>query len=222
MIVTVYGGPHGQTVTDSWSAVPPFSHLLAGRGFLVFTLDNRGTAGRGQAFETPIFRDLGKMELRDQLAGVTYLKSLPFVDTERIAISGWSYGGFLTLYAATHAPHVFRAAVAGAPVADWALYDTIYTERYMGTPTSNPEGYASSAPTRAAGMLDTELLLIHGVLDDNVHFASTVSFVDALTKAGKPYELLLGPKEPHGFASREARLARDRAILAHFERHLKP
>jgi dipeptidyl-peptidase-4 len=162
------------------------------------------------------------VELEDQLSGVEYLKSLPFVDAKRIGITGWSYGGYLTLFAVTNAPDVFWAAAAGAPVADWALYDSIYTERYMGTPTSNPRGYEASAPVRKASEVRAALLLLHGTDDDNVHLANTVTFVDALTKAGRPYSLLLGPRQSHGFTSREARQARDHALLAHFEQHLLP
>ena len=140
VIVSVYGGPHAQTVTNAWEHVSPRDSLLASRGFLVFKLDNRGMAARGTAFEFPLHRDMGRVELQDQLTGVEHLKSLPFVDPGRIGITGWSYGGYLTLYALTNAPSVFKAGVAGAPVTDWKHYDSIYTERYMGTPREQPEG----------------------------------------------------------------------------------
>lgn len=219
-IVSVYGGPHAQVVTNSWSTSSPFEHLLASRGFVVFSLDNRGSAGRGHAFEAPIHRDMGRVELEDQLAGVEHLKSLPFVDPSRIGIYGWSYGGYLTLYALTRAPQVFKAGVAGAPVTDWKHYDTIYTERYMGTPDDNPEGYETSSPLARAGDLQAALLLIHGTGDDNVHLANTMAFVDALIKAGRPHSLLLHPGQMHGFRDKASRIARDRAILRHFETHL--
>ncbi|HEY7513427.1 MAG TPA: S9 family peptidase, partial [Vicinamibacteria bacterium] len=182
---------------------------------------NRGSAGRGLAFESPIFRDMGKIELEDQLVGVDYLKSLPFVDPARLGLYGWSYGGYLTLYAATRAPDVWKAAVAGAPVTDWSFYDSIYTERYMRTPATNAQGYETSSPLKKAGALQTDLLLIHGTSDDNVHLANTVAFVDALIKAGRAYSLLVHPRERHAFRDRASRTARDAAILRHFETRLK-
>ena len=221
VIVSVYGGPHAQTVTNAWEHVSPRDSLLASRGFLVFKLDNRGMAARGTAFEFPLHRDMGKVELQDQLVGVDHLRSLPFVDPGRIGITGWSYGGYLTLYALTNAPSVFKAAVAGAPVTDWKHYDSIYTERYMGTPENNPKGYETSSPLQKAAALEADLLLIHGASDDNVHLANTMAFVAALVKAGKPYALQVHPRQLHGFRPKEDRIARDRALLAHFERTLR-
>ena len=222
VVVSVYGGPHAQTVTNAWGSVSSFDHLLAGRGFLVWSLDNRGSAHRGTAFEAPIQGDLGRVELVDQLAGVEYLRALPYVDPERLGIWGWSYGGYMTLYALTHAPEVFKAGVAGAPVTDWTSYDTIYTERYMGTPQGNPQGYETSSPLKKAGELRAELLIIHGSADDNVHLANTLAFVAELIKAGRPHALLVHPRQMHGFRRKDDRIARDRAILAHFERTLRP
>jgi dipeptidyl-peptidase-4 len=222
VIVSVYGGPHAQTVTNSWSHVSPRDSLLASRGFLVFKLDNRGMAARGTAFEFPLHRAMGKVELQDQLAGVAHLKSLPYVDPARIGITGWSYGGYLTLYALVNAPDVFRAGVAGAPVTHWKHYDTIYTERYMSTPQDNPEGYEAASPLSKAGALTAELLLIHGMADDNVHVANTIAFVGALVKAGRPYQLRLHPGQLHGFRSKEDKIASDHELVAHFERTLQP
>ncbi len=222
VVIDVYGGPHVQVVRNSWGQASAFDHLLASHGFLVFWLDNRGSAGRGTAFEAPIRRQLGRIELEDQLAGVAYLRSLPFVDPARIGIAGWSYGGYLTLYAATNAPEAFRSAVAGAPVTDWRLYDSIYTERYLGTPEQNPAGYDASSPIRNVAKLKAELLLLHGTADDNVHLANTVAFVAALVGAGKPYSLVLLPGQSHGVSGKQERAARGRAILAHLERTLAP
>jgi dipeptidyl-peptidase-4 len=222
VVVSVYGGPHAQTVANTWEHVSPRDSLLASRGFLVFKLDNRGMAARGTAFEFQVHRDMGRIELQDQLAGVEYLKTLPYVDPARIGVTGWSYGGYMTLYALTNAPSVFKAGVAGAPVSDWKHYDTIYTERYMGTPENNPKGYESSSPLQKAGALEADLLLIHGASDDNVHLANTLAFVAALVKAGKPYSLQVHPRQLHGFRPKEDRIARDRALLAHFERTLRP
>jgi dipeptidyl-peptidase-4 len=222
VILSVYGGPHSQTVANAWEHVSPRDSLLASRGFLVFKLDNRGMAARGTAFEFPVRHDLGRIELQDQLVGVEHLKSLPYVDAARIGITGWSYGGYMTLYALVNAPSVFKAGVAGAPVTDWKHYDTIYTERYMGTPAGNPKGYESSSPLQKAAALQDELLLIHGASDDNVHLANTMAFVAALVKAGKPYSLRVHPRQLHGFRPKEDRVARDRALVEFFERTLQP
>jgi dipeptidyl-peptidase-4 len=221
VVLSVYGGPHGQTVTNSWRHVSPFEQLLASRGFLVWQLDNRGSAGRGKAFESGIHRKLGQLELEDQLTGIEYLKSLPYVDADRIGITGGSYGGYLTLYALTRAPDVFRSGVAGAPVTDWKHYDTIYTERYMGTPADNPEGYEAASPLAKAGELQGELLIVHGSSDDNVHLANTLAFVAKLIEADRPHRLLVHPRQRHGFRPQADRIARDRATLDHFERTLK-
>ena len=222
VVVRVYGGPHAQTVTNAWSHVSPFDHLLASRGFLVWKLDNRGSAKRGTAFESAIHRDLGRVELEDQLKGVEHLKSLSYVDPARVGITGWSYGGYMTLFALTNAPGVFRAGVAGAPVTDWKHYDTIYTERYMGTPEANPKGYEASSPLAKAAELRAELLLLHGSSDDNVHLANTLAFVAALVKAGRPYSLQIHPRQRHGLRPKEDRVASDAAALAFFERTLRP
>jgi dipeptidyl-peptidase-4 len=222
VIVSVYGGPHAQTVTNSWRHVSPFRHLLASRGFLVWQLDNRGSAGRGKAFESGIYRRLGQLELEDQLTGVEHLRSLPYVDPSRIGITGGSYGGYMTLVAMTGAPGVFRSGVAGAPVTDWKHYDTIYTERYMGTPEDNPEGYEAGSPLAKAADLEGELLIIHGTSDDNVHLANTVAFAAELIKADRPHRLIVHPRQKHGFRTTADRIARDRATLEHFERTLRP
>ena len=221
VIVFVYGGPHSQVVRDAWGATTLLDHLLASRGFLVWSLDNRGAFGRGHAWETPVFHDMGKRELADQLAGVRHVKTLPFVDGARIGIWGWSYGGYLTLFSLTRAPDVWRCGIAGAPVTHWKFYDTIYTERYMGTPQENPEGYESSAPLARAGDLAAPLLLIHGGADDNVHVQNTVAFVDELVRAGKPYELQIQPRQKHGFRGRESLDFRNRAIVRFFEEKLR-
>lgn len=222
VVVHVYGGPHAQTVLKSWAGVDPLDQLLVQSGILVWRLDNRGSWGRGHAFETPVNRHLGEVELRDQLAGVEYLKSLPYVDTERLGITGWSYGGYLTLYALTHAPDVWRCGVAGAPVTDWKLYDSIYTERYMGTPAENPEGYRVASPLTAAEKLAAPLLLVHGTEDDNVHLQQTLQFVEALSRHRKPYELLIQPQQKHGFTGEAPRTYTHERMLEFFTRHLDP
>jgi len=221
VVVSLYGGPHVQTVTDSWRHASPFERLLASRGFLVWQLDNRGSAGRGAAFESAVHRRLGQLELQDQLAGIEHLEGLPYVDASRIGITGSSYGGYMTLYALTNAPGVFRSGVAGSPVTHWSFYDTIYTERYMGTPADNPEGYEQGSPLVKASELEADLLIIHGSSDDNVHLANSLAFAARLIEADRPHRLLIHPRQKHGMRPRADRIARDRATLEHFERTLK-
>ncbi len=220
VIVYVYGGPHAQVVRDAWSPGLLLDHYLASKGFLIWSLDNRGSWGRGHAWESAIFKETGKRELADQLAGVRYLKSLPYVDPARIGIWGWSYGGYMTLYSLTNAPDVWKCGVAGAPVTHWKFYDTIYTERYMRTPKDNPAGYEASAPLSKAKDLKAKLLLIHGTADDNVHMQNTLSFVDALTKAGKPYQLEIQPGQKHGFRGKDSLNFRNATIAKFFEDNL--
>ena len=219
-IVDVYGGPKLQLVQKRWDASSLYDQLLAQNGFLVWSLDNRGSWGRGHAWESVIFENMGKHELEDQLTGVEYLKSLPYVDGSRIGIRGWSYGGYMTLYALTHAPEVFKCGSAGAPVTDWKFYDSIYTERYMRTPSENPEGYKSSSPLEAAANLKAQLFIIHGTSDDNVHLQNTMNFLDALIRAGKPYEFHLQPGQKHGFQGDAPRTYVDQRILDFFKQCL--
>jgi dipeptidyl-peptidase-4 len=220
VVVDVYGGPSVQQIRDRWGTTTALDHLLAGNGFLVWELDNRGSWGRGHAFETPIFEDLGRVELEDQLEGVRYLKSLPYVDGSRLAVAGWSYGGFMTLYAAAHAPEVWKCAVAGAPVTDWSLYDSIYTERYMRTPDSNPSGYERTSPAGAASRIRAKLLLVHGTSDDNVHLQNTIRMIDGLTGADVDYELEVLPGQLHGVRGRAAVHYRNRRFLEFLKKNL--
>jgi dipeptidyl-peptidase-4 len=198
LVVQVYGGPHVQTAVDSWlCTVELRAQYLAKQGFLVMRVDNRGSWRRGLRFEGAIARRMGTVEVRDQVDGVNFAKSKGWVDGDRLGIYGWSYGGYMTLMCLLKAPEVFKAGVAGAPVAAWDGYDTHYTERYMGTPSENPDGYREASALNFADRLRGKLLLIHGMLDENVHFRHTARFVDALIKANKPYELLLYPSERH-------------------------
>ena len=222
VIVVVYGGPHAQVVQNRWGMTTLLDHLFAQEGFLVWSLDNRGSAGRGHAWESTIFKNMGRRELEDQLAGVTYLKSLAYVDSNRLGIWGWSYGGYMTLYALTHAPEVFKCGAAGGPVTDWKFYDSIYTERYMQTPRENPEGYKTSSPLEAADKLKARVLLIHGADDDNVHMQNTMSFIDALVKARRPFELYIQPGQKHGFQGDTVRTYLDERLLDFFKRNLSP
>ena len=220
VIVEVYGGPGIQLIENRWGLTSLGDHLYAEQGFIIWSLDNRGSWGRGHAWESKVFKNLGHHELEDQLAGVAYLKSLTYVDPARIAIRGWSYGGYMTLYALTHAPEVFKCGVAGGPVADWKFYDSIYTERYMRTPQDNPDGYKTSSPLAAADKMKAKVLLVHGTDDDNVHMQNTLNFVEALVKAHIPFELYLQPGERHGFASEAARFYLAQRALEFFKQNL--
>jgi dipeptidyl-peptidase-4 len=219
-VVDVYGGPDVQRVTNSWAGVN-LDQLLAARGFVVWQLDNRGSKGRGHAFESVVFHDLGKRELADQKEGIQHLISMGFVDPARIGMSGWSYGGYMTLYTVTHAPELLRAAVAGAPVTDWRNYDSIYTERYMGLPSENSAGYAASALTgAAAGMGDTKLLILHNIEDDNVHFQNSVQMAGALEKAGKLFYMTVYTGKTHSVQGSERRQMIEQTVRF-FEENLK-
>jgi dipeptidyl-peptidase-4 len=217
-VVMVYGGPHTQAVQNRWAGVT-FDQALAHRGFVVWQLDNRGSSGRGHAWEARLHRRFGKQELEDQETGVRHLVSLGFVDAARIGIHGWSYGGYMTLYALLNAPDLFRAGVAGAPVTDWRLYDTIYTERYLGLPAENEEGYRLSSPVYQAGALKARLMIAHNFGDDNVLFQNTFRMMNALTAAGKQFELRIYPQKAHGVTG-PARRHMLEAIATFFEENL--
>jgi len=221
VLIYVYGGPHVQIVTREFGGTRFLWHqMMARKGYIVFSMDNRGSYGRGHAWEQVIYHQMGKTELVDQLEGVGYLKSLPYVDPDRIGIWGWSYGGYMTLYSLTHAG-VFRAGASVAPVADWRDYDTIYTERYMGLPQDNPEGYKTSSPVNAAEALSGRLLLVHGTSDDNVHLQNSIQMIQALIEAGQPFDLMLYPRQKHGIAATKDRIHLFDKLTRHFDTYLK-
>jgi dipeptidyl-peptidase-4 len=220
VIIEVYGGPRIQLVQNRWGLTSVRDHFLTEQGYILWSLDNRGSWGRGHAFESKVFKNLGYYELEDQLSGVAYLKSLPYVDPARIGITGWSYGGFMTLYALTHAPDVFKCGAAGGSVTAWMFYDSIYTERYMRTPKENPDGYKIASPLEAADKLKAKVLLMHGTDDDNVHMQNTLNFVQGLVKARTPFELYIQPGEKHGFASETARFYLTQRMLEFFKQNL--
>jgi dipeptidyl-peptidase-4 len=206
VLVYTYGGPHAQVVLNAWGGSTFLWHeLLAQKGYIIFALDNRGSSGRGHLFEEPIHFRLGAQEMSDQRDGAAYLKSLPYVDPKRIGIWGWSYGGHMTLHAMFEDPEDFKVGFAGGPVTDWYYYDTIYTERYLGTPQKNEESYQESSPVKNAGNLKGKLLIAHGTGDDNVHFANTLSVVDKLIEAGKYVEVMAFPGRGHGVSDPPAR-----------------
>ncbi|HWQ56363.1 MAG TPA: S9 family peptidase [Bryobacteraceae bacterium] len=219
VVTIVYGGPHAQNVRDAWAGAT-WEQALAQRGFVVWQLDNRGTAGRGHAFEAKVFRNLGAVELEDQQAGIRHLVGMGVADPARLGIYGWSYGGFMTLYTLANAPELFRAGIAGAPVADWRNYDTIYTERYMGLPSENPDGYRRSAPVHKAADITARVMLVHNLEDDNVHFQNTMQVADALQRANKRFEMMIYNQKTHGVAGTHRRHMLE-SMTEFFERHLK-
>jgi dipeptidyl-peptidase-4 len=221
LIVAVYGGPHAQMVADQWAlTVDLRAQYLAQCGFTVFKLDNRGSAGRGLAFEAHLDRAMGGVEIDDQAAGVRWLVEQGIADPEHVGIYGWSYGGYVTLMAMLRRPDLFRVGVAGAPVTAWDGYDTGYTERYMGTPHDEPDAYRESSVLTHAERLEGELLLIHGLVDENVHFRHTARLMVALGRSQRRYASLLFPEERH--MPRHARDLeyQERRVVEHFERHL--
>ncbi|MEZ4768045.1 MAG: DPP IV N-terminal domain-containing protein [Caldilineales bacterium] len=204
VVVHWYGGPGLQMVSDRYGTTNIFNIierdvLYTEEGFLVWRLDNRGSFGRGHAFESPIFGELGKAALDDQLAGIEYLQTLPYVDATRIGTDGKSFGGYMTLYALLHAPEVVRCGVAGAAPTDWSYYDTIYTERYMRTPDKNPDGYAATNLLDIAGQIEARPLLIHGLDDTNVHLQNTVNFIQELEANDKLFNFVPLPNLSHSF-----------------------
>ena len=202
---------------NAWGGANFLWHqMMAQKGYIIFGVDNRGSAGRGHAFEASIHLKFGENELADQLAGVAWLKSLRYVDGARIGIWGWSYGGYMTCYAMTNAADTFKAGFAGAPVTDWRQYDTIYTERYMSRPKENAEGYKKSSPVSHAAGLKGKLLIAHGTGDDNVHFANSVEFTEELIRAGKYADVMMYPGRGHGISDSRARVHLFRRVTQFF------
>jgi len=198
--IHIYGGPGAPQVRNAWGGATFMWHqLLAQKGYLVWICDNRSASGKGVESEFTAYKKLGPGELQDVEDGIAWLKSQPWVDGSRIGISGWSYGGFMTAYALTHSKS-FKAGIAGAPVTDWRLYDSIYTERYMATPQNNLAGYDATSVVKAAKNLSGNLLLIHGAIDDNVHMQNSIQFIYELEKAGKQFKFMTYPKSRHGVA----------------------
>ncbi|HZH31656.1 MAG TPA: S9 family peptidase [Pyrinomonadaceae bacterium] len=193
-----YSGPQAPQVRNAWGGGGYLWHqMLAQKGYIVWICDNRTASNKGVESAWGVYRNFGELELRDLEDGVSWLKTQPYVDGSRIGIWGWSYGGFMTSYALTHSQS-FKVGIAGGSVTDWRDYDSIYTERYMGTPQNNPEGYRKASPLHNARDLHGKILLIHGLMDDNVHVQNTIQFAYELQKAGKPFQLMLYPKSRHG------------------------
>jgi dipeptidyl-peptidase 4 len=220
VLVYVYGGPGVQVVQRNWGSNT--DQLHAARGYIVFRIDNRGTPNRGRTFERAISRNLGGPEVEDQLAGLAFLKTQSFVDPERIGVWGWSYGGYMALRLATQAPTAFKAYAAGAPVTDWRLYDTHYTERFMGTPQADSGAYERSSVLPNLKNVKAPLLILHGMADDNVTFDNSTAAFDALQSASIAFESMVYPGQKHGIRDKARAKHVQATILNFFDRNLGP
>jgi len=223
VVVYVYGGPAAQTVLDGWPVRGDalFDQYLAQHGYVVFSVDNRGTPRRGRDFGGALYQRQGTVEVDDQLRGVAWLKAQPWVDAARIGVYGWSNGGYMTLMLLAKHSEAYACGVAGAPVTDWGLYDSHYTERYMNLPAANPDGYRDGRVAAHLDGLNSPLLLIHGMADDNVLFTNSTSLMSELQKRGKLFELMTYPGAKHGLSGSNA-LHRYRTTEAFLARCLKP
>jgi dipeptidyl-peptidase-4 len=220
VVVYLYGGPHAQMVTNSWLAgANTWMAAWASDGFIVFTLDNRGSYNRGVEFEQIPHRQLGTPEMEDQLTGVDYLKNLPFVDPSRLGIHGWSYGGFMTTTLMARAPGVFKVGIAGAPVIDWSMYEIMYTERYMDTPKENSEGYEKSNLVNYAQNVKGKFMLIHGTSDDVVVWQHTQAFLKKGIESGVDLDYFIYPGHGHGVGGKD-RLHLMRKMTQYFKDNL--
>ncbi|MEM1381147.1 MAG: S9 family peptidase [Pseudomonadota bacterium] len=221
-ILNVYGGPGVQRVTNSFGRGLLFDQYKQQQGYVVFQLDNRGSTARGKKFEDTLYRSMAGVEVTDQIQAAEFLGSLPYVDADRIGVMGWSYGGYMTLHLALRAPEgMFSAAVSGAPVTDWALYDTFYTERYMDTPQDNPEGYEAASVFPYLDNFNVPLLMIHGMADDNVTFDNSTRVFAELQAAGAPFEMMTYPGKRHGIHTGDVGRHRFGTTMRFLDRHLK-
>ncbi len=220
-VVYVYGGPHAHNVEASWHYWSrSWETYMAQKGYLLFILDNRGSENRGRDFEQATFRQLGQVEMLDQMKGVEFLKSLPYVDSDRLGIHGWSFGGFMTISLMTNYPEVFKVGVAGGPVIDWKWYEVMYGERYMDTPQTNPEGYAKSSLLSKAKDLKGKLQIITGYNDATVVPQHCLSFIAECIKAGTQPDFFVYPGEPHNMRGHQSVHLHER-ITQYFEDYLK-
>jgi dipeptidyl-peptidase-4 len=204
-----------------WTRQELYHAYLAEQGYVVFSMDNRSSSGRGKAWEEAVHKRMGKIEVEDQVAGVDFLKTFSWVDAERIGIWGWSYGGYMVLEAMFNRGDVYKAGVAVAPVSDWRLYDSIYTERFMKLPADNKDGYDASAPLAQVDGLKGPLLIMHGDADDNVHVQNSVALIRKLIDAGKNFDFMMYPQKEHGITGSADRLHLYRKMTEFFDRHLK-
>ncbi len=216
---TFYGGPRAQMVVDAWPDL--FNEYMAQQGFVVFTLDNRGMARRGRAFVDPIYHQFGDVEVQDQMAGLDWLRAQPWVDAAHIGAFGWSYGGYMAVMLLSHDPSQLAGSVAVAPVTNWKLYDTAYTERYLATPAENPEGYRlSSVFPWLKSLPSNKLYLVHGMADDNVLLQNSIELINALQIQGTQFRMMLYPGAKHGLSSPAQRKHVFHLIADYFEHHV--
>ena len=221
-VVYVYGGPHAHSIDASWHwASRSWETYMAQKGYILFILDNRGSEDRGRDFEQATFRHLGQVEMRDQMSGVNYLKSLPYVDADRIGVHGWSFGGFMTTSLMTTYPEVFKVGVAGGPVIDWKWYEVMYGERYMDTPEQNPEGYEQTSLINKAKNLKGKLQIIIGMNDPTVVPQHALQFLNACAEAGTQPDFFVYPGEGHNMAGHKSVHLHER-ITQYFEDYLRP
>ena len=220
-VIYVYGGPHANNVQASWHwASRSWETYMAQKGYIVFILDNRGSQYRGRDFEQATFHQLGQIEMQDQMKGVDYLRTLPYIDMDRLGVHGWSFGGFMTISLMTNYPDVFKVGVAGGPVIDWKWYEVMYGERYMGTPDDNPEGYAKTSLINKAKNLKGKLQIITGYNDNTVVPQHCLSFLDACVKAGTQPDFFAYPGEEHNMRGHASVHLHER-ITQYFEDYLK-
>lgn len=208
LLMYVYGGPGSQTVLNGWgwSNYLWYQHLANKYGYIIVSVDNRGTGARGEEFKKSTYQQLGKFETEDQIAAAKHFASLPYINQERVGIWGWSYGGYMSSLCLTKGADVFKTAIAVAPVTNWRYYDNIYTERYMRTPEENPDGYDDNSPINHVEKLKGNYLLIHGMTDDNVHLQNTTEMITALVDANKQFDLFVYPNKNHGIYGGNTRL----------------
>ncbi len=214
-----YSGPGSQEVLNRWRM--DWDYYFVSQGYIVISVDGRGTGGRGKAFKDVVYRNLGHYETIDQVNAARYAANLPYVDGSRIGIYGWSYGGYEALMAASASDNPYKAAVAVAPVTDWRYYDTVYAERFMLTPRENEDGYNESAPINRVGDMNCRLLLMHGTADDNVHLMNTLQYVSALQSEGKICDMFLFPNMNHSIYGCNSRSVVYLKMLDFFNNNLK-
>lgn len=219
VVMVQYSGPGSQSVVNRWQM--DFDYFYAMKGYVIVCVDGRGTGGRGRAFSDVVYKQLGHYETIDQINAANHIASLPYVDSSRIGIYGWSYGGYEALMCATEPSSPFAATVAVAPVTDWRFYDTVYAERYMLTPQQNFDGYRNSAPINRTSRLSCPLLLMYGTSDDNVHPANTLQFVSRLQTQGLLCDMFVFPGMNHSINGCNSRAVVYAKILDFFDRNLK-
>lgn len=221
VLMYVYGGPGSQTVLDSWDHYMPWFQLLTQKGYILVSVDNRGTGARGKAFRQVTYRELGKYEIQDQIAAAKFLGEKEYIDADRIGMFGWSYGGYMSCLAMTIGHEYFRMGLAVAPVTNWRYYDSIYTERYNGMPQDNASGYDDNSPINHIDDLEGKLFVAHGMADDNVHFQNSVDFINKAISKNKQVDLMYYPNRAHGIGGDGARMHLFTKMTNYLDSHLK-